>query len=144
MYRCRPACRNGRRGRLKICCGQPRAGSSPAAGIKIFSPELYGSGLFYCPMVCTPVFSGRTPGSHSQKKPCCCNPDGVDVGSRPNITVPQPFLDFRIAQRRTQILPVSSNFRMNPLLSSGAAPAASLLGFSLFVIACFFAGAGKQ
>ena len=28
----RPACRNGRRGRLKICCGQPRAGSSPAAG----------------------------------------------------------------------------------------------------------------
>ena len=27
-----PACRNGRRGRLKICCGQPRAGSSPAAG----------------------------------------------------------------------------------------------------------------
>ena len=28
-----PACRNGRRGRLKICCGQPRAGSSPAAGI---------------------------------------------------------------------------------------------------------------
>ncbi len=29
-----PACRNGRRGRLKICCGQPRAGSSPAAGSK--------------------------------------------------------------------------------------------------------------
>ena len=29
-----PACRNGRRGRLKICCGQPRAGSSPAAGMK--------------------------------------------------------------------------------------------------------------
>ena len=28
-----PACRNGRRGRLKICCGQPRAGSSPTAGI---------------------------------------------------------------------------------------------------------------
>ena len=30
----KPACRNGRRGRLKICCGQPRAGSSPAAGIR--------------------------------------------------------------------------------------------------------------
>ena len=30
-----PACRNGRRGRLKICCGQPRAGSSPAAGINL-------------------------------------------------------------------------------------------------------------
>ena len=30
----KPACRNGRRGRLKICCGQPRAGSSPAAGIE--------------------------------------------------------------------------------------------------------------
>ena len=30
-----PACRNGRRGRLKICCWQQRAGSSPAAGIKI-------------------------------------------------------------------------------------------------------------
>ena len=29
----KPACRNGRRGRLKICWGQPRAGSSPAAGI---------------------------------------------------------------------------------------------------------------
>ena len=29
-----PACRNGRRGRLKICCGQPRVGSSPTAGIK--------------------------------------------------------------------------------------------------------------
>lgn len=28
-----PACRNGRRGRLKICCGQPRVGSSPTAGI---------------------------------------------------------------------------------------------------------------
>ncbi len=28
-----PACRNGRRGRLKICCGQPRMGSSPIAGI---------------------------------------------------------------------------------------------------------------
>ena len=27
-----PACRNGRRGRLKICCGQPRMGSSPIAG----------------------------------------------------------------------------------------------------------------
>ena len=27
-----PACRNGRRGRLKICCGQPRVGSSPTAG----------------------------------------------------------------------------------------------------------------
>ena len=25
---------------------------------RIFSPELHGSGLFYCPMVCTPVFSG--------------------------------------------------------------------------------------
>ena len=32
-----PACRNGRRGRLKICCGQPRAGSSPAAGTTNFS-----------------------------------------------------------------------------------------------------------
>ena len=30
----KPACRNGRRGRLKICCGQPRAGSSPAAGTR--------------------------------------------------------------------------------------------------------------
>ena len=29
-----PACRNGRRGRLKICCGQPRMGSSPIAGSK--------------------------------------------------------------------------------------------------------------
>ena len=29
-----PACRNGRRGRLKICCGQPRVGSSPTVGIK--------------------------------------------------------------------------------------------------------------
>ena len=28
----KPACRNGRRGRLKICCGQPRVGSSPTAG----------------------------------------------------------------------------------------------------------------
>ena len=28
-----PACRNGRRGRLKICCVHARAGSSPAAGI---------------------------------------------------------------------------------------------------------------
>ena len=25
---------------------------------RIFSPELYGSGLFYCPTICTPVFSG--------------------------------------------------------------------------------------
>ena len=29
-----PACRNGRLGRLKICCGQPRMGSSPIAGSK--------------------------------------------------------------------------------------------------------------
>ena len=29
-----PACRNGRRGRLKICWWQHRAGSSPAAGTK--------------------------------------------------------------------------------------------------------------
>ena len=28
-----PACRNGRRGRLKICCWQQRMGSSPIAGI---------------------------------------------------------------------------------------------------------------
>ena len=28
-----PACRNGRRGRLKICCGQPRVGSSPTTSI---------------------------------------------------------------------------------------------------------------
>ena len=27
-----PACRNGRRGRLKICCRQLRVGSSPTAG----------------------------------------------------------------------------------------------------------------
>ena len=26
-------CRNGRRGRLKICCGQPRVGSSPTTSI---------------------------------------------------------------------------------------------------------------
>lgn len=31
-FRYAPACRNGRRGRLKICCGQPRMGSSPIAG----------------------------------------------------------------------------------------------------------------
>ena len=36
-----PACRNGRRGRLKICCGQPRMGSSPIAGIK--TPDLQNS-----------------------------------------------------------------------------------------------------
>ena len=29
-----PACRNGRRGRLKICCRQLRVGSSPTAGIE--------------------------------------------------------------------------------------------------------------
>ena len=32
-----PACRNGRRGRLKICCGQPRMGSSPIAGSNVQS-----------------------------------------------------------------------------------------------------------
>ena len=28
-------CRNGRRGRLKICCGQPRVGSSPTTSMKL-------------------------------------------------------------------------------------------------------------
>ena len=32
-----PVCRNGRRGRLKICCGQPRVGSSPTAGSYFFN-----------------------------------------------------------------------------------------------------------
>ena len=36
-----PACRNGRRGRLKICCGQPRAGSSPAAGMVESSEDIF-------------------------------------------------------------------------------------------------------
>ena len=42
----KPACRNGRRGGLKIHWWRHRAGSSPAAGIRIFCPELHGSGLF--------------------------------------------------------------------------------------------------
>ena len=42
-----PACRNGRRGRLKICCGQPRAGSSPAAGIKILEKNRLQVGSFF-------------------------------------------------------------------------------------------------
>lgn len=41
----KPACRNGRRGRLKICCGQPRAGSSPAAGIR--SQSFYRLWVFF-------------------------------------------------------------------------------------------------
>ena len=40
-----PACRNGRRGRLKICCGQPRAGSSPAAG-SIKTPNFCNHGVW--------------------------------------------------------------------------------------------------
>ena len=42
-----PACRNGRRGRLKICCGQPRAGSSPAAGINILEKNRLLVGSFF-------------------------------------------------------------------------------------------------
>ena len=49
-----PACRNGRRGRLKICCGQPRMGSSPIAGSfmneesmkRLKSSEIKGFSLF--------------------------------------------------------------------------------------------------
>ncbi len=33
-------CRNGRRGRLKICCGQPRVGSSPTTSIDEKSENL--------------------------------------------------------------------------------------------------------
>ena len=70
-------------------------GSSPTTGIRIFSPELHGSGLFLLPN-----------GLHSgflqvKRKDRICRRDlaaviqmGVDVGSRSNITVTQPFLDF--------------------------------------------------
>ena len=46
----KPACRNGRRGRLKICCGQPRMGSSPIAGsiISFVEKHLYMVS-FFCP-----------------------------------------------------------------------------------------------
>ena len=40
MFRPVPQWRNGRRGRLKICCLQGRAGSSPAWGTNNFSSEL--------------------------------------------------------------------------------------------------------
>ena len=46
-----PACRNGRRGRLKICCGQPRAGSSPAAGINILEKNRPLVGSFFTRVV---------------------------------------------------------------------------------------------
>ena len=40
---------------------------------------------------CSP---GRTPGSHSQKKPCCCNPDGCKCWKLSQYRCAQPFLDF--------------------------------------------------
>lgn len=48
-YQRKPACRNGRRGRLKICCGQPRMGSSPIAGsfIIFLEKHLYMVSFFF-------------------------------------------------------------------------------------------------
>ena len=55
-----PVCRNGRRGRLKIFCGQPRGGSSPFTGTMSSPRTSLSSRRFFC---------GKTPLTRSVAAP---------------------------------------------------------------------------